>query len=100
MRGAGVRSYLMQKQQQHKQSFKNRKIIPIKTLELIEEFTLTEAIVFHKKFRPFLNQMDISDLINILGFEKSKNKPIRYFSSGMKQRLKFTLELLELEEPC
>lgn len=74
-------------------------------IELIEEFTLTEAIHFHQKFKPFLNQLTPTDLIGILGFEKSKNKPIRYFSSGMKQRLKLVLSicsdasLLLLDEP-
>lgn len=74
-------------------------------IELIEEFTLTEAIKFHQKFKPFLNQLTPTDLIKILGFEKSKNKPIRYFSSGMKQRLKLVLSicsdasLLLLDEP-
>ena len=74
-------------------------------IELIEEFTLTEAIHFHQKFKPFLNQLTPTDLIEILGFEKSKNKPVRYFSSGMKQRLKLVLSicsdasLLLLDEP-
>lgn len=74
-------------------------------IELIEEFTLTEAILFHQKFKPFIQGLNKSDLINILGFEKSKNKPIRYFSSGMKQRLKLVLAicsdvpLLLLDEP-
>ena len=74
-------------------------------IELIEEFTLTEAIRFHQKFKPFVNQLSSTDLIEILGFEKSKNKPIRYFSSGMKQRLKLVLSicsdasLILLDEP-
>jgi len=74
-------------------------------IELIEEFTLTEAIQFHQKFKPFINQLTPNDLIEILDFEKSKNKPIRFFSSGMKQRLKLVLSicseasLLLLDEP-
>ena len=74
-------------------------------IELIEEFTLTEAILFHQKFKTFLNQLQVDDLIRILGFEKSKDKPIQYFSSGMKQRLKLVLAicsdtpLLLLDEP-
>ena len=74
-------------------------------IELIEEFTLLEALDFHKKFKPFLNQLENSHLIDILGFQKSKNKLIRYFSSGMKQRLKLVLAIcsnspiLLLDEP-
>jgi len=74
-------------------------------IELIEEFTLKEAITFHQKFKPFLQGLKKEDLINVLGFEKSKNKPIRFFSSGMKQRLKLVLAicsdspLLLLDEP-
>ena len=74
-------------------------------IELLEEFTLTEAINLHGKFKSFLHQLQTKDLIDILGFQKSKNKPIRHFSSGMKQRLKLVLSicsdtpLLLLDEP-
>ena len=74
-------------------------------IELLEEFTLTEAIDLHGKFKSFVNQLQTKDLIDILGFQKSKNKPIRHFSSGMKQRLKLVLSicsdtaLLLLDEP-
>jgi ABC-type multidrug transport system ATPase subunit len=74
-------------------------------IELIEEFTLTEAIDFHIKFHPLSNSMKINDLIEILGFQKSKEKEIRYFSSGMRQRLKLALAIcsnspiLLLDEP-
>jgi ABC-type multidrug transport system ATPase subunit len=74
-------------------------------LELIEEFTLTEVIDFHFKFKPFKNGMDTAAVIELLGMQSSKNKPIRYFSSGMKQRLKLALTfcadtpILMLDEP-
>jgi ABC-type multidrug transport system ATPase subunit len=74
-------------------------------VELIEELTLTEMIQFHIKFKPLSNSLKTNDLIEILGFEKSKNKEIRYFSSGMKQRLKLALAIcsdspiLLLDEP-
>lgn len=74
-------------------------------IELIEEFTLTEAIDFHIKFHPLSNSLKINDLIKILNFEKSKDKEIRYFSSGMRQRLKLALAIcsdspiLLLDEP-
>jgi ABC-type multidrug transport system ATPase subunit len=74
-------------------------------IELIEEFTLTEAIDFHIKFHPLSKSLTINDLIDVLGFQKSKDKEVRYFSSGMRQRLKLALAIcsespiLLLDEP-
>ena len=74
-------------------------------LELIEEFTLSEVIDFHFKFKRYKNNIDKAALIALLGLGSSKNKLIRYFSSGMKQRLKLALAfcsdtpLLMLDEP-
>jgi ABC-type multidrug transport system ATPase subunit len=74
-------------------------------LELIEEFTLTEMVDFHFKFKPYLSGMNNEAVINLLNLPGSKNKMIRYFSSGMKQRLKLALAfcadtpLLILDEP-
>lgn len=62
-------------------------------IELIEEFTLTEAIDFHRKFKPFLHQMQTAELIDLLQLPKAAHKPIRFFSSGMKQRLKLALAI-------
>jgi ABC-type multidrug transport system ATPase subunit len=75
-------------------------------LELIEEFTLQESIRFHGKFRSFLKGYDESALIKLSGLGKSAQKPLKYFSSGMKQRVKLLLAvmsdqpLLILDEPC
>jgi len=74
-------------------------------IDLIEEFSLFEAIEFHQKFKPSLENMQPQDLLDILKFKKAKNKEIRHFSSGMKQRLKLVLALtsntptLFLDEP-
>lgn len=74
-------------------------------VELIEEFTLQEALTFHKKFKPFINNASVADMIALLDLEKSKDKEIKYFSSGMKQRVKLVLaicsqsRLLLLDEP-
>jgi ABC-type multidrug transport system ATPase subunit len=74
-------------------------------IELIEEFTLQEAILLQQRFKPFLQNLNVNDLVKILGFEKSIDKEIRFFSSGMKQRLKLALSicadtpLLLLDEP-
>lgn len=74
-------------------------------LELIETFTLTEIIDFHFKFKNFAQGIDAKSLIALLGLEKSANKEIKYFSSGMKQRTKLALAccsespILFLDEP-
>jgi ABC-type multidrug transport system ATPase subunit len=74
-------------------------------LELIEDFTLSEVIDFHFKFKAYKQGLDKNEVINLLGMQSSKNKLIRYFSSGMKQRLKLALAfcadtpMLMLDEP-
>ena len=74
-------------------------------IELIEEFTLIEMLDFHRKFKTFQDNLTTDQLIEILNFSKSKHKEIKYFSSGMKQRLKLVLAIcsntsfLLLDEP-
>lgn len=74
-------------------------------LELIEEFTLNEMIDFHFKFKSYIAGIDKTKLIRVLAMPESKDKLIKYFSSGMKQRLKLILafcsdtHLLMLDEP-
>jgi ABC-type multidrug transport system ATPase subunit len=75
-------------------------------LELVEEFTLAESLQFHLQFKQFLPAVKPKDAIGLVGLEKSMHKQIRYFSSGMKQRLKLALAIfsdvpvLLLDEPC
>ncbi|MDP9047352.1 MAG: ATP-binding cassette domain-containing protein, partial [Bacteroidota bacterium] len=74
-------------------------------LELIEEFTLTEMIDFHFKFKNYKAGIDKDKLVALLAMPESRNKMIKYFSSGMKQRLKLGLAfcsdtpMLMLDEP-
>ncbi len=74
-------------------------------LELIEEFTLNEMLTFHSKFKPFINNLSCTDIISLMCLEKSKNKELKYFSSGMKQRVRLALAILSdtaillLDEP-
>lgn len=75
-------------------------------LELIEELSVTELLSFHQQFKPFIPQLSINEIISIVGLEKSAHKQIRYYSSGMKQRVKLAqaifsdVPLLLLDEPC
>ncbi|HNU87434.1 MAG TPA: ABC transporter ATP-binding protein [Ferruginibacter sp.] len=74
-------------------------------LELIEEMTATEMLDFHSKFKPLDSSFDIPAILKTVGLEKAANKQIRYFSSGMKQRLKLAqaffsnTPVLLLDEP-
>lgn len=74
-------------------------------LELIEEFTLAESVNFHVKFKPFQNGLSTSEFLQIIELEKHKDKPVKNFSSGMRQKLKLGLafysqtEVLLLDEP-
>lgn len=74
-------------------------------LELIEEYTFPELIDFQQQFKPFQTELPHDKIVSISGLEQAKNKQIRYFSSGMKQRARLTLAILSaapillLDEP-
>ncbi len=74
-------------------------------LELPEEFTLSELIDFHFKFKLPLNKISKEEILEIIYLEAHADKVISQFSSGMKQRLKLGLALLSevpvvlLDEP-
>lgn len=57
-------------------------------LELVEEMTLIEFFSFHHKMKGWLSTLSTSEIVHILGLQKSAHKQIRYYSSGMKQRVK------------
>ena len=67
-------------------------------LELIEEFTLEEMLIFHYHFRKFRNNMDVNAIMDATGLIRNRNKPIKYFSSGMKQRVRLAIALLTESE--
>jgi ABC-type multidrug transport system ATPase subunit len=52
-----------------------------------------ELIQFHFSFKDQLGFTSAEEIINSMGLQKAKNKEIRYFSSGMKQRVKLALAL-------
>jgi ABC-type multidrug transport system ATPase subunit len=57
-------------------------------LELVEEMTLSEFFSFHQKMKGFLMSVGQKEIIAEINLENAKHKQIRYFSSGMKQRVK------------
>ena len=75
-------------------------------LELIEEMTLLEFLQFHVQFKPFLPTKGISEITEAIGLKAASNKQIRFYSSGMKQRVKLAQAIFSdvpcvlLDEPC
>jgi ABC-type multidrug transport system ATPase subunit len=75
-------------------------------LEVVEEMTLLEFLNFHQGFKPFLPNITITDIVSLLDLGKAVNKQIRYYSSGMKQRVRLAqaifsnVPLILLDEPC
>ena len=73
--------------------------------ELIEELTLEEHLKFHQKLRPFIDGLEVDALMDLMELSDEWDKQVRYFSSGMKQRLKLGLSILSnssfilLDEP-
>lgn len=73
---------------------------------LLDELTLREMCTFHAARRPLLSGINVEDVLRIAHFEGHADKQIRYFSTGMQQRLKIALALLTsaeavlLDEPC
>jgi ABC-type multidrug transport system ATPase subunit len=75
-------------------------------LQLVEDFTLHEMIEHAGEFKPFVKNMAPYEVMERIEMTASKNKFIKQFSSGMKQRLKLGLailadtSLLLLDEPA
>lgn len=73
--------------------------------ELIEEFTLSEILKFHFSFKQMMSGYSLLKINEMLGFKNIGHKPLKLFSSGMKQRVKIILAMLSntkillLDEP-
>ncbi len=72
-------------------------------LDLIEEMAAKEFLQFHNSFKPLTKSF--TEILSTVGLENAANKQIRYYSSGMKQRLKLAqaffsdTSVLLLDEP-
>lgn len=73
--------------------------------DLIQEFSLEEMFEFHLKFKQFKNPMTFREFESIIELKSQGSKQIRFFSSGMKQKVQLALavlsdsKLLLLDEP-
>lgn len=74
-------------------------------MELPEELSLREWFRFQEALKPFLTKITEEKFLDITGLNSSSEKPIRLFSSGMKQRVKLAAAILSdtpvvfLDEP-
>jgi ABC-type multidrug transport system ATPase subunit len=75
-------------------------------LQLVEEMTVTEFLDFHAAFKPLLPGISAAAIIRKVGLEAAAHKQMRYYSSGMKQRVRLAQALFSdctlvlLDEPC
>jgi ABC-type multidrug transport system ATPase subunit len=75
-------------------------------LEVIEEMTAMEFLRFHASFKPLLPDWGVKDILARVGLGNAADKQIRYYSSGMKQRVRLAqalfsdVPLVLLDEPC
>lgn len=75
-------------------------------LTLIEEMTALEFLAFHESFKSFMPGITPDIILETIGLIDAANKQIRYYSSGMKQRIKLAqaifsdVPVLFLDEPC
>jgi ABC-type multidrug transport system ATPase subunit len=75
-------------------------------LDLVEEMTLQEFLNFHRNMKRWISPFDTKQIILLLDLERSAHKQIRYFSSGMKQRVKLAQAIFSdvpavlLDEPA
>jgi ABC-type multidrug transport system ATPase subunit len=75
-------------------------------LELIEEFTLLEIIKFQIKLKRPITGLTVQSILEKTGLEPKANGIFKFFSSGMKQRVRLSLAMMSdtpvliLDEPC
>lgn len=75
-------------------------------IDLLDEFTGREQIEFHASFKPMISGTNVMEELKTACIHHALDKPLRLYSSGMKQRLKLILTflsdspLLLLDEPC
>ena len=93
-----------EKEISHDEIFRNISIAA-PYMDLIDEYTLIEQLRFHFALRKIRGSQSIEELIHAMYLEKSANKAIGNFSSGMKQRVKLALafysesDIILLDEP-
>ncbi len=102
----GVIEYFLSDKKIEEEKIYSKVSIAAPYLELVEEMTLLEFLQFHARLKGWLRGFDPKKIISILGLQEAALKQIRYFSSGMKQRVKLAQAIFSdvpvvlLDEPC
>ena len=74
-------------------------------IDVPEELSPREIISTFSSFKPFINNATAIEILEMLRLKKDADKSVKYFSSGMKQRLKIGMAILSdcplllLDEP-
>lgn len=74
-------------------------------LDIVEEMTLTEFFSFHHNMKGWLPNLNTNEIISLSNLKNAAHKQIRYYSSGMKQRVKLAqaifsnVPIVLLDEP-
>ncbi len=101
----GEQKYLLDGNEVNKEKIHEAISFASPYLQVIEDFTLLEMVEHAMLFKPFSDQITSNEFIELIQLNKSSNKYIKEFSSGMKQRLKLGLAILSetplllLDEP-
>lgn len=75
-------------------------------LDLIEEFSGREMLDFHFGLKPITEGQSTDSLLDMTGLSQHADVKMKYYSSGMKQRIRLLtalfadVEVLLLDEPC
>ncbi len=75
-------------------------------IDLVEEMTLHEFLSFHFCFKPCIPGVTMQEISSLIGLQDAQQKQMRYYSSGMKQRVRLAqaifsnVPVLLLDEPC
>ncbi len=75
-------------------------------MSLYEELSLRETVAIHARMKSLRAKMSVEEVARIALLERHVDKPVRNYSSGMKQRLKLALAILSdtslllLDEPA
>lgn len=91
---SGSVAYLNGNDKIETEELKNHISLASPYLELIEDYSLPELISHCAIYKPFLKGLGTKEIIEISGLQDAKNKIIRNYSSGMKQRVRLTLAIL------
>ena len=102
----GAIDYYLQHKQINEENVYAKISIAAPYLELVEEMTLSEFFQFHSNLKSWLPSVNSTKIISIINLDQAANKQIRYYSSGMKQRVKLAqaifsdVPVILLDEPC